>query len=524
MSANVNSLSITPSQPFADFASSLTLYDSLTTKKLAFKPLNAGKVGIYVCGMTVYDYCHIGHARVMVAFDTIVRWMRHLGYDVNYVRNITDIDDKIIARALDNGESIVELTTRFIKAMQDDAAAIGCATPDAEPKATDHIDDMLTMIATLEGKKHAYPASNGDVYYAVDTFKDYGKLSKRNLDELQAGSRVDVDTDKRNPFDFVLWKAAKPQEPQWPSQWGSGRPGWHIECSAMSTKLLGNSFDIHGGGHDLQFPHHENEIAQSEAATGCNYANYWMHVGFINVDGEKMSKSLGNFFTIKEIREQFHPEVIRFFILSSHYRSQVNFSDAALKEAHAGLTRIYQALKTADAALANQQTLNGDLSGASSANDSPRKNSSPTSSDDALINRYSLDFAAAMNDDFNTPLAISLLFNLAKDINKLAREPNAHDDSATDNLRRLDELTTLLRGLSAIINIGQLNPIEFLQSQIGAADEGPFSEENIAALIQQRLDARAHKDFARADSIRSELAAAGIELEDGNGGTTWRRV
>ena len=315
--------------PLADAMSQLAIYDSLTGGKRPFEPLKAGKVGMYVCGMTVYDYCHIGHARMMIGFDMVVRWLTQLGYDVNYVRNITDIDDKIIARAAENGEEIGALTQRFITAMHEDFAALGCLVPDAEPRATDHIDDMQTMIETLVTGDYAYAGDNGDVYYAVDSFANYGKLSKRNLDEMQAGSRVDVENDKRNPFDFVLWKAAKPDEPQWASPWGQGRPGWHIECSAMSTKCLGNTFDIHGGGHDLQFPHHENEIAQSEAATGCEYARNWMHVGFINVDGEKMSKSLANFSTIRDVIAKYLPETVRFFLLSSHYRSQVNFSESA---------------------------------------------------------------------------------------------------------------------------------------------------------------------------------------------------
>jgi len=481
----------------------LKIYDSMTTNKRSFEPLQAGKIGMYVCGMTVYDYCHIGHARVMVAFDVVSRWLRHLGYEVNYVRNITDIDDKIIARANENGEPIGELTHRFIKAMYEDAAALGCENPDAEPRATEHIDEMLDMIGTLEQKQHAYAASNGDVYYAVDTFEGYGKLSKRKLEDLQAGSRVDVDTDKKNPFDFVLWKAAKAGEPQWASSWGGGRPGWHIECSAMSTKCLGNSFDIHGGGHDLQFPHHENEIAQSEAATGCTYAHNWMHVGFINVDGEKMSKSLGNFFTIREVMQKFHPETIRFFILSSHYRSQVNFSDAALKEAHSGLTRIYQALKAADA------VLNTSVSAAESIESINAEHAGT----------HSADFIAAMNDDFNTPQAISVLFSLAKEVNKLARDADDADTQAQLQLQAVQ-----LRALAGILNIGQLNPAEFLQAQIGEVVEGQMSDEQIEALIQERLDSKANKNFARADEIRDLLQNSGIELEDGKLGTTWRRT
>ncbi|PNK59517.1 cysteine--tRNA ligase [Psychrobacter sp. FDAARGOS_221] len=485
---------------FADSQAALKIYDSMTTNKRVFEPLQAGKIGMYVCGMTVYDYCHIGHARVMVAFDVVARWLRHVGYDVNYVRNITDIDDKIIARANENGETIGELTKRFTQAMHEDATALGCVSPDFEPRATDHIDEMLSMIETLEQKDHAYAASNGDVYYAVETFADYGKLSKRKLEDLQAGSRIDVDADKKNPFDFVLWKAAKVDEPQWPSNWGGGRPGWHIECSAMATKCLGNSFDIHGGGHDLQFPHHENEIAQSEAATGCTYANNWMHVGFINVDGEKMSKSLGNFFTIREVMEKFHPETIRFFILSSHYRSQVNFSDIALKEAHSGLSRIYQALKVAESVL-----------------ESPIDAVSLKAA--ATQGSHIEDFIAAMNDDFNTPQAISVLFSLSKEINKLAREVGDQADH-----EQLLALAVTLKSLAGVLNIGQLNPTQFLQAQIGAAAEGQLSDTQIDDLIQQRLDAKANKDFARADQIRDELQNAGIELEDGKNGTTWRRT
>ncbi|MCC3307683.1 cysteine--tRNA ligase [Psychrobacter sanguinis] len=494
------------SKQLIESQATLKIYDSMTTNKRSFEPLQVGKVGMYVCGMTVYDYCHIGHARVMVAFDVVSRWLRHLGFDVNYVRNITDIDDKIIARANENGEEIGQLTERFITAMHEDAAALGCESPDAEPRATQHIDDMLQMIGTLEQKEHAYAASNGDVYYAVDTFEGYGKLSKRKLEDLQAGSRVDVDTDKKNPFDFVLWKAAKAGEPQWDSNWGGGRPGWHIECSAMSTKCLGNSFDIHGGGHDLQFPHHENEIAQSEAATGCTYANNWMHVGFINVDGEKMSKSLGNFFTIREVMEKFHPETIRFFILSSHYRSQVNFSDAALKEAHSGLTRVYQALKAAEAVL-----------------DTPVNTQSEATVDiasiDSEIRGYSANFIKAMNDDFNTPQAISVLFSLAKEVNKLARE--TEDDQA---IAKLKAAVVTLKGLAGTLNIGQVKPTEFLQAQIGAVDEGQMTDEQIDTLIQERIDAKANKNFARADEIRNLLQQNNIELEDSKQGTTWRRI
>ena len=480
-----------------DAQSRLVVYDSLTARKQPLQPLVAGKLGMYVCGMTVYDYCHIGHARVMVAFDMVVRWLSQLGYDVNYVRNITDIDDKIIARAIENNEDIGTLTQRFTKAMHDDAATLGCLSPDAEPRATDHIDEMQQMIATLIEGDYAYAADNGDVYYAVDSFADYGKLSKRKLNEMQAGSRVEVENIKRNPFDFVLWKAAKAGEPQWTSPWGQGRPGWHIECSAMSTKCLGNTFDIHGGGHDLQFPHHENEIAQSEAATGCEYANNWMHVGFINVDGEKMSKSLGNFFTIREVTNKYHPETVRFFLLSSHYRSQVNFSDSALDEAHNSLSRLYNALKIAQ-----------------------QHQSQALEMDNELINQAyqsaaGQDFIAAMNDDFNSSAAISVLFSLASEVNKAAKAQDT--DKAW-------QLAQQLRALAKSLNILQQPPKQFLQAVIGEKSENGLSDDAIDALIAERGDAKANKDYARADEIRLQLKEAGIELEDSSAGTTWRRA
>lgn len=480
-----------------DAQSQLVVYDSLTARKQPLQPLVAGKLGMYVCGMTVYDYCHIGHARVMVAFDMVVRWLSQLGYDVNYVRNITDIDDKIIARAIENNEDIGTLTQRFTKAMHDDAATLGCLSPDAEPRATDHIDEMQQMITTLIEGDYAYAADNGDVYYAVDSFADYGKLSKRKLNEMQAGSRVEVENIKRNPFDFVLWKAAKAGEPQWTSPWGQGRPGWHIECSAMSTKCLGNTFDIHGGGHDLQFPHHENEIAQSEAATGCEYANNWMHVGFINVDGEKMSKSLGNFFTIREVTNKYHPETVRFFLLSSHYRSQVNFSDSALDEAHNSLSRLYNALKIAE-----------------------QHQSQALETDNELINQAyqsaaGQDFIAAMNDDFNSSAAISVLFSLASEVNKAAKAQDT--DKAW-------QLAQQLRALAKSLNILQQPPKQFLQAVIGEKSENGLSDDAIDALIAERGDAKANKDYARADEIRMQLKEAGIELEDSSAGTTWRRA
>ena len=483
--------------PLADAMSQLVIYDSLTGRKQSFKPLVTGKVGIYVCGMTVYDYCHIGHARVMVGFDMAVRWLAQVGYNVNYVRNITDIDDKIITRAAENGEEIGVLTQRFITAMHEDATALGCLSPDAEPRATDHIDEMQQMIETLVRNDYAYAGDNGDVYYAVDSFADYGKLSKRNLDDMQAGSRVEVENDKRNPFDFVLWKAAKPNEPQWASSWGQGRPGWHIECSAMSTKCLGNTFDIHGGGHDLQFPHHENEIAQSEAATGCEYARNWMHVGFINVDGEKMSKSLGNFFTIRDVMAKYLPETVRFFLLSSHYRSQVNFSDSALDEAHNSLSRLYQALKVAE----------------------QQKGEVLIISDELINNAYASaagqDFIKAMNDDFNSSTAISVLFGLARDINKAVKAEDVEDAW---------QLAQQLKALAQTLNILQLPVQQFLQAVVGEAQADGLTDAAIDGLIIERADAKTNKNFARADEIREQLKNAGIELEDSRAGTTWRRA
>ena len=475
----------------------LAIYDTLTAGKRQFQPLIEGKVSMYVCGMTVYDYCHIGHARVMVAFDMVVRWLAQLGYDVNYIRNITDIDDKIIARALENAEDIGALTQRFISAMHEDATALGCLKPSAEPRATDYIEDMQQMIETLITGNYAYVGNKGDVYYAVDSFADYGKLSKRNLDDMQAGSRVEIETDKRNPFDFVLWKAAKPDEPQWASPWGQGRPGWHIECSAMSTKCLGNTFDIHGGGHDLQFPHHENEIAQSEASTGCEYARNWMHVGFINVDGEKMSKSLGNFFTIREVIAQFHPETVRYFLLSSHYRSQINFSDTALSEAHNSLSRLYQALKAVEQKYEQTLVINDELINNAYASDAGR------------------DFTAAMNDDFNSSAAMSVLFGLARDINKAIKAEDM--DNAWQSAQQL-------KALAKTLNLLQHPAQQFLQAMIGDQAEDALSDVAIDNLIIERANAKTNKDFARADEIRVQLQEAGIELEDSRSGTTWRRA
>ena len=470
-----------------------TIYNTLTRQKEPFSPIDPKNVRMYVCGMTVYDYCHLGHARVMVVFDMIARWLRECGYPLTYVRNITDIDDKIIARAAENGETIGELTARFIQAMHEDADALGVLRPDIEPKATENIPQMIAMIETLIQNGKAYPAANGDVYYAVREFAAYGQLSGKSLDDLRAGERVEVDGFKRDPLDFVLWKAAKAGEPAWESPWGNGRPGWHIECSAMSENLFGDTFDIHGGGADLQFPHHENEIAQSVGASGhscghnhaqthhgqsiASHVKYWLHNGFIRVDGEKMSKSLGNFFTIREVLKQYDPEVVRFFILRAHYRSPLNYSDAHLDDAKGALTRLYTTLKKTPAA-------EFDLS--ENAND------------------YTRRFYAAMNDDFGTVEAVAVLFELAGEVNKTN---DAH-------------LAGCLKALGGIIGLLQRDPTEFLQG--GAVSDG-LSNEEIEDLIARRKQARADKNWAESDRIRDLLNEHKIILEDNAGGTTWRR-
>ena len=453
----------------------LKIYNTLTRKKELFQPRVAGKIGMYVCGMTVYDYCHIGHARVMVVFDTVARYFRYLGYDLTYVRNITDIDDKIIQRALENGEDFHALTERFITAMHEDEQALSVLSVDSEPRATQSIPDIIAMIETLINRGLAYVGANGDVFYAVTKFANYGQLSGKNLDDLQAGERVDVDHAKNNPLDFVLWKMAKTGEPFWESPWGNGRPGWHIECSAMSTCCLGNSFDIHGGGMDLQFPHHENEIAQSEGATGEKFVNLWMHNGFVRVDNEKMSKSLGNFFTVREVLKQYRPEIIRFFILSSHYRSPLNYSDESLNEAYSALTRLYTALRGVDGV------------------------------DSAVDTDYKARFEQAMDDDFNTPVALAVLFDLARDLNK----------AKTHEPEKVAGLADTLKQLASLLGLLQDAPDAFLK---GDADD------DIEQQIQSRIDAKKAKDWATADKIRNDLKASGIILEDSPDGTTsWRR-
>ncbi|MEI8209956.1 MAG: cysteine--tRNA ligase [Methylococcales bacterium] len=460
----------------------LKIYNTLTRKKELFKPRVEGKVGMYVCGMTVYDYCHVGHARVMVVFDTVARYFRYLDYDLTYVRNITDIDDKIIHRANENGEDFILLTARFIDAMHEDEQALGVLPPDIEPKATQSIDDIVAMIETLIDNGLAYVGGNGDVFYAVSKFKNYGQLSGKNLDDLQAGERVDVDLAKRNPLDFVLWKMAKPGEPSWQSPWGGGRPGWHIECSAMSTCCLGNHFDIHGGGMDLQFPHHENEIAQSEGATGETFVNLWMHNGFVRINEEKMSKSLGNFFTVREVLKQYKPEIIRFFILSSHYRSPLNYSDEQLNEAGTALKRLYNALRGCDAA------------------------------ESLLQPEYKSRFEQAMDDDFNTPVALSVLFDLARELNK-AKETDF--DGA-------QVLAFTLKKLASLLGLLQDDPEDFLKSSV--SEDDALTNEAIEQSIQARLDAKKAKNWALADKIRDDLKEHGVILEDSpNGQTSWRR-
>jgi cysteinyl-tRNA synthetase len=473
----------------------LQIYNSLTRRKEAFSPIEPGHVRMYVCGMTVYDYCHVGHARVMVFFDTVVRYLRALGQRVTYVRNITDIDDKIIKRANENRESVDALTARFIQAMYADTEPLGVLRPDAEPRATQHIAEIKQMIVRLLDKGYAYQGRNGDVYYDVSRFVPYGDLSGRQLEDLRAGARVEIDEAKDDPLDFVLWKAAKPGEPSWDSPWGPGRPGWHIECSAMSTRCLGQHFDIHGGGMDLTFPHHENEIAQSEAATGEKFVNVWMHIGFVQVDEQKMSKSLGNFFTIREVLQRYDPEVVRHFLLASHYRSPLNYGQDALDNARAALTRLYTALRGFPVVVA--------------ARESPEPS------------QFWQAFRAAMEDDFNTPGALAVLFDLAREINRL-RE--------TD-MKRAATLADTLRELGAVLGLLQRDPDQFLQAVNPSARDldyaqtvstGPSAEE-IEALIAKRAEARRNKDWAESDRIRERLKDRGIVLEDGPDGTTWRR-
>ena len=449
----------------------LTVYNSLTRTKQSFVPIHPGKIGMYVCGITVYDHCHLGHARSMVCFDVIVRFLRSQGYQVTYVRNITDVDDKIIVRAQERNIPIDELTEFYINAMNADTAALNVLPPDFEPRATQHIEAIIRLIQRLIKTEHAYVSENGDVCYQVERFKDYGKLSHKDLDGLVAGSRVDIVKEKRSPLDFVLWKMAKPDEPSWPSPWGSGRPGWHIECSAMAMEELGEQFDIHGGGLDLQFPHHENEIAQSEAATCKPFANYWLHVGMLQVNNEKMAKSTGNFFTIKDVLKIHNPEVVRYFLLSSHYRSPLNYSDENFLLARRALTRLYQSIKDVDVV------------------------------EEKMEQSWVDEFNQAMNDDFNTPIALSVLFQLSHEINK-TKSP---------------KLATTLKYLAATLGLLQGTAEEFLQA-------GLENVEIITKLVEERYQARLQRNWTKADEIRKQLLAQGVEVEDGPEGSTWRMV
>ncbi|MCD9528738.1 cysteine--tRNA ligase [Photobacterium carnosum] len=458
----------------------LQIYNSLTRQKEVFTPIHPGKVGMYVCGVTIYDLCHIGHGRTFVSFDVVSRYLRYSGYDLTFVRNITDIDDKIIKRAAENGESCESLTERLIGEMHADFDALGMKRPNVEPRATQFIAEIITLCERLIERGFAYVASNGDVMFEVSKYDDYGRLSKQDLDQLQAGARVDIDMAKRSPLDFVLWKMSKPGEPTWESPWGPGRPGWHIECSAMNSSILGDHFDIHGGGSDLQFPHHENEIAQSCCAHDGQYVNTWMHSGMVMIDREKMSKSLGNFFTIRDVLNHYDPETVRYFLMSGHYRSQLNYSEDNLKQARSALERLYTSLRGLD-----------------------------TSVEAAGGEEFVARFKEAMDDDFNTPEAYSALFDMAREINRLK----------TDDVTAASLLGARMRELADILGLLSQDPETFLQGGVGEDD----NVAEIEGLIQQRLDARATKDWAAADDARDKLLAMGIILEDGAQGTTWRR-
>ena len=460
----------------------LKIYNTLTNQKEEFSPIDPNKVGIYVCGMTVYDFCHMGHARVLVMFDVITRHLRRNFKEVKYIRNITDIDDKIIRRAFENNEDIYSLTNRFIDAMHEDEIALGIISPDIEPRATDSIEQMINMIGSLLKKRLAYQGKNGDVFYSVRKFKDYGRLSGKNLDDLESGARVDIESNKEDPLDFVLWKTAKPNEPKWPSPWGDGRPGWHIECSAMSTHFIDNHFDIHGGGMDLTFPHHENEIAQSEGANECKFVNTWMHVGFVNINDEKMSKSLNNFFTIRDVLGKYDGETLRYFLISSHYRSPLNFSDKNIESAKSALKRLY----TATRGFSNNNEI------------------------EVISNNtfnYEDRFNSALNDDFNTPIALSILFEIAKKINV----------ERLNNYKKACALSKLLNKLGNFLGILEYDAEDYLKQG------SDLSEIEVSNKIDKREQARLSKDFAMSDQIRDELLELGIILEDSIGGTTWRR-
>lgn len=463
---------------------SIYLYNSLSGKKELFQPISPQKLKMYVCGMTVYDDCHIGHARTQIAFDVIVRYFRFCNYDVTYVRNITDIDDKIIKRANENGESTDALVERTIKSMYDDLDRLNILRPDFDPRATQTIPEMCQMIEGLIAKGFAYAPGNGDVYYRVEEFKDYGKLSKQSLEHLRVGARIESNEQKENPLDFVLWKAAKAGEPSWNSPWGQGRPGWHIECSAMSKKLLGDNFDIHAGGSDLRFPHHENEIAQSEAANGCSFANYWLHSGMVQVDDEKMSKSLNNFFTIKEVLSEYHPEVVRFFLISGQYRSEINYSKENLDQAKAAIERLYTALRGLEI---TENTVEAEEAA-----------------------QYVSDFKQAMNNDFNTPEALPVLFAIAKEINKYR---------ASDQ-QKAASFAKLLLELANVLGILKHSP----ESYFKHSSDNDLSDEVIETMIAERTQAKKNKDYAKADQIRQTLAEQGVLLEDSVTGTIWKRA
>ncbi len=476
----------------------LKIYNDLSRQKEEFQPLRPGTVRMYVCGMTVYDLCHLGHARVMVVFDVVARYLRARGYALTYIRNITDIDDKIIKRANERGEPFHALTERFIAAMHEDAAALGVLPPDAEPKATDHIAEILDMIARLIARGHAYVADNGDVYYDVRSFPGYGRLSGKSIDDLESGARVEPGEAKRDPLDFALWKTAKPGEPAWDSPWGPGRPGWHIECSAMSTKALGDTFDIHGGGADLTFPHHENEIAQSEGATGHPFVKYWMHNGFVRINDEKMSKSLGNFFTVREILARYRPEEVRYFILTSQYRSPLNYDEEHLEQARGALTRLYTALRGLPAG------------------------------DPAAGAGFAERFYAAMDDDFNTPEALAVLFDLAREINRLRKDQGSAAAGLGAALRRLGEVLGILQDdadewLKGGVQVAGSGGLQAGSAAVTATGEVAYSDQHINELIEQRLAARQARNWAEADRIRDQLKAQGVLLEDGPQGTSWRR-
>jgi len=457
----------------------LKIYNSITRQKQEFKPINPGKIGMYVCGVTIYDLCHIGHGRTFVSFDMIVRYLRYVGYEVNFQRNITDVDDKIIKRANENNESCEALTERLIGEMHRDFDALNMLRPDFEPRATLHIEEIIDMVERLLERGHAYVASDGDVLFSVASYPDYGRLSGQNLDQLQAGARVEVDENKQNPMDFVLWKMSKPGEPTWESPWGPGRPGWHIECSAMNSKHLGLHFDIHGGGSDLQFPHHENEIAQSCCAHDTPYVNYWMHTGMVMVDREKMSKSLGNFFTIRDVLGHYDAETVRYFLLSGHYRSQLNYSEENLKQARSALERLYTAIKDVDLTVAADPA-----------------------------QEFVAKFKAAMDDDFNTPEAYSVLFDMVREINRL---------KATD-IAKASALAVAMKQLADVLGLLSQEPEAFFKGE-GSDDEVA----EIEALIVERNRARSEKDWPAADVARNRLNELGVVLEDGPSGTTWRK-